>query len=140
MIRFLLSLLANLATAAVALLIAWWILPPDWMHVELPGFLIAVAVFALVQALISPFIFNVARKHASALLGGIGLVSTFVALLIAGLFPGGIFISGWGWLLAPLIVWIITALGSWILVGILINRYITKRQKEKAIRRVAGTA
>ena len=72
MIRFLLTLLANLVTAAVALLIAWWILPDQWMTVQWHGFFIAVAVLALVQAIIGPFIFNVARKHASALLGGIG--------------------------------------------------------------------
>ncbi len=138
MIRFLLSLLAHLFSAALALLIAWWILPPEWMKVELGGFFVAVGVLALVQAIIGPFIFNVARKHASALLGGIGLVSTFIALLVASLFPGGITINGWGWVLAPLIVWIVTALGGWILVGVVIQRYITKRDKEKAIRKVTG--
>lgn len=140
MIRFLLSLLANLVVAAIALLIAWWILPPEWFRVELGGFLVAVAVFALAQAILSPFIFNMARKYASAILGGIGLVSTFVALLVASLFPGGITIGGWGWVLAPLIVWLVTALGTWLLVGVVINRYITRRDKEKAVRRVTGTA
>ncbi|MBL5975535.1 MAG: hypothetical protein D3X82_17800 [Candidatus Leucobacter sulfamidivorax] len=140
MIRFLLTLLANLVTAAVALLIAWWILPDQWMTVQWHGFFIAVAVLALVQAIIGPFIFNVARKHASALLGGIGLVSTFVALLVASLFNGGITISGWGWALAPLVVWIITALGGWILVGLIIERRFDRRAREKEIRRVTGAS
>jgi hypothetical protein len=73
-------------------------------------------VFTVAQAILAPFIFNVARQYASALLGGIGLVSTFVALLIASLFPDGIRIEGVvTWILATLIMWIITALGTWLL-------------------------
>lgn len=139
MIRFFLSLLANLCVAALALLIAWWILPSEWMTVQLAGFFVAVAVLALVQAIITPFVFNMARKYASAMLGGIGLVSTFIALLVASFFSGGITLAGWGWVLAPLIVWLITALGGWILVGIVIARFITRREKEKAIRKVTGS-
>lgn len=138
MIRFLLSLLANLFSAAIALLIAWWVLPHEWMTVQWAGFFVAVAVLAFVQAIITPFVFNVARQHASAMLGGIGLVSTFIALLVASLFPGGITLAGWGWVLAPLIVWLITALGGWILVGVVIHRYISRRDKEKAIRKVTS--
>jgi hypothetical protein len=44
-----------------------------------------------------------------------GIRST-VALLIASLFPGGITVDGWvTWILATLTVWIITALGTWLL-------------------------
>ena len=72
--------------------------------------------FALAQSILTPFIVNMARKYAPAVLGGIGLVSTFVALLIASFFPGGITITGIDtWVLASLIVWLITALGGWLL-------------------------
>lgn len=80
------------------------------------GFLVAIGVFALAQSVLTPFIINMARKYAPAVLGGIGLVSTFVALLIASFFPGGITITGIDtWALASLIVWLITALGGWLL-------------------------
>ncbi|MFB9308259.1 uncharacterized membrane protein YvlD (DUF360 family) [Agromyces hippuratus] len=114
MIRFLIRTLISLVTVAIGLLVASWILPD--FHIEWGGFLIAIVVFTIAQAVLGPFIFNVARQHASAILGGIGLVSTFVALLIASLFPGGITIDGWvTWVLATLTIWIITALGTWLL-------------------------
>jgi len=114
MVRFLIRAAIFLVTAALGLLIAAWILPD--FHIEWGGFLVAAAVFAIAQSLLSPFVFNLARKYASAILGGIGLVSTFLALLIASLFPGGIRVEGAvTWVLATLIVWIVTALGGWVL-------------------------
>ncbi|MGR0218519.1 phage holin family protein [Agromyces sp. ZXT2-6] len=114
MVRLLISFAISLVSAALGLLIAAWIL--EDFHVEPGGFIVAVLVFAIAQAILSPFIFNVARQYASALLGGIGLVSTFVALLIASLFPGGIRVDGVvTWVLATLIIWIVTALGIWLL-------------------------
>ncbi|GAA2858946.1 phage holin family protein [Microbacterium arabinogalactanolyticum] len=126
MIRFLIRAAISLGTSAVALLVCFWVLPD--FGLSLGGFLTAVIVFAIAQAVLSPFIFNVARKHASAILGGIGLVSTFVALLIASLFPGGLHISGVAtWILSTLIVWIITALGTWLLPLIFLKKTVTKR-------------
>lgn len=114
MVRFLINIAISLVTAALGLLVNSWILPD--FHLDVGGFLIAVVVFTVAQAILAPFIFNVARQYASALLGGIGLVSTFVALLIASLFPDGIRIEGVvTWILATLIMWIITALGTWLL-------------------------
>ena len=114
MLRFLIRLAIYLGTAALALVITSLIL--TGFRISASGFLIAIGVFALAQSILTPFIVNMARKYAPAVLGGIGLVSTFVALLIASFFPGGITISGIDtWVLASLIVWLITALGGWLL-------------------------
>jgi uncharacterized membrane protein YvlD (DUF360 family) len=114
MVRFLVNVAVSLVMAAVGLLLAAWLLPD--FHLETGGFLVAVIVFTIAQAVLAPFTFNIARKYASAILGGIGLVSTFVALLIASLFPGGIRIDGVvAWVLATLIMWVVTALGTWLL-------------------------
>jgi hypothetical protein len=128
-VRFLFSVATNLITSAVALLLAYWILPQVTLHVS--GFIVAVVVFALAQGILSPFIFNLARQYASAILGGIGLVSTFVALWIATLFPDGLEIRGLGWILAPLLVWIVTALGGWILMGAVFKRYLNTGDDRK---------
>ncbi|HTN54806.1 MAG TPA: phage holin family protein [Microbacterium sp.] len=126
MTRFLIRIAISLGTVAVALLVCFWVLPD--FGLSLAGFLTAVIVFTIAQALLSPLIFNLARKHASAILGGVGLISTFVALLIASLFPGGLHIRGIGtWILATLIVWIITALGTWLLPLIFLKKTVTKR-------------
>lgn len=120
---------SHLISSAIALLLANWILPQVTLHAT--GFIVAVVVFALAQSILSPFIFNIARQYASAILGGIGLVSTLVALWVATLFPDGLSITGLGWVLAPLCVWIVTALGGWILMGFVFKRTLAKLENKK---------
>lgn len=114
MVRLLIRIGINLATAALGLLVASWVIPGVTLSAS--GFIVAVVVFTIAQTLLGPFVFNLARKHADAILGGIGLVTTFLALFVATLFPGGLHIADLtAWVLAPLVVWIVTALGGWIL-------------------------
>ncbi len=114
MIRLLIRVGINLATAALGLLVASWVIPGVTLSVS--GFIVAVVVFTIAQSLLGPFVFNLARKHANAILGGIGLITTFLALFVATLFPGGLQINDLtAWFLAPLVVWLITALGGWAL-------------------------
>ena len=62
----------------------------------------------------------------SWLLGGIGIISTFAALLIVVLLPiGGLRITdALGWILGPVVVWIITALCTVVLPLLLIKREV----------------
>lgn len=125
MIRLLIRVAINLATAALGLLVASWVIPGVTLSAS--GFTVAVVVFAIAQTLLGPFVFNIARKYADAILGGIGLVTTFLALFVATLFPGGLRIAGvTAWLLAPLVVWVITALGGWILAAIFLKKTVQK--------------
>lgn len=130
MIRFLVNLLVHLVFAALALLVAAWLV--DGVSLHFGGFLVAVGVFALAQAILGPFVFNMARQYASAVLGGIGLVSTLLALWVATLFPGGLSINGvTAWVLAPLIVWIVTALGGWLVGVLFIEKWLARREERK---------
>lgn len=114
MVKFLVRAVTSLVVAALGLLVCSWIV--GGFGISLEGFLVAVAVFALAQSLLAPLIRDAVSKHADALLGGIGLISTFVALLIASLFPGGLRVDGVStWVLATFVVWIVTALGGWLL-------------------------
>lgn len=114
MARFALRTVVFLGTAALGMLVVWWVL--DDVTLSLPGFLTATIVFALAQSLFAPIARTVTRRYAPALLGGVGLISTFVALLVATLFPGGLQISGvTTWILATVLVWIVTALGALLL-------------------------
>ena len=133
MIRFLIRAAIFLGTAAIGILVAAAILPD--FQVSPSGALLAIAIFAIAQSLLAPFILKQARRSAPALLGGIGLVSTFVALLIASFFPGGISVTGniiVTWILATLIVWIITALGAWLLPLIFLKDRAEKRRAADA--------
>ena len=40
-----------------------------------------------IQSILSPWVFKITRRHAPAMLGGIGIIATFVALLIVVLIP-----------------------------------------------------
>lgn len=114
MIRLLLNVAIALGSSAVAILVATWLL--DDMTVKASGFVVAVIVFTLAQAVLSPFITKVAARNAPAFLGGIGLVSTLVALVIANVFTDGLAISGVAtWVLASLIVWLVTAVAAFFL-------------------------
>ncbi len=81
------NLAINLATAAIGLLLASWWVPGVTLQVS--GFVLAVAVYTVAAALFGPFVFSMARKYASALLGGIGLVAPQLARWVATRFPGG---------------------------------------------------
>lgn len=131
MIRFLINIGVSLGTAAVAMLVANIALTN--FHIELSGFFIAVAVFTIAQAILAPFVFNMARKYAPAVLGGIGLVSSFLALLVTSFFPGGLQIAGIStWISATLIIWVITALGTWLLGAFLIKKFVTNKATKKS--------
>ncbi|MGH1525171.1 phage holin family protein [Leifsonia sp. L25] len=126
MVRFLIRAAIFVVTAALGLLVASWILPG--FHLDWEGLLVAVLVFAVAQSILAPFIFNLARKYASAMLGGIGLVSTLVALLVASLLPGGIRVDDFlTWILAALVVWVVTALGGWLLPLIFLKKKVAAR-------------
>ncbi|MBC9926467.1 MULTISPECIES: phage holin family protein [unclassified Leucobacter] len=134
MIRFLWHVLVQVVLAAAALLIAGWLI--DGVELHVGGFFVAVGVFALAQSLLGPFVFNMARQYASAVLGGIGIVTTFLALWIATLFPGGLQISGVSaWIATPVIVWVITALGTWILMGLIIEKKLAAKAEMKRVAR-----
>ncbi|WP_426310347.1 phage holin family protein [Cellulosimicrobium sp. E-16] len=133
MIRFLLSFAINVVLAAVGLLVASSLF--DGVTVHASGFVVAVLIFAVAQAILAPFVFNVARKYASAILGGIGLVSTFLALWVATLIGDGLEISGAStWIGVTVVVWLIGALGGWFLGWLVLTRWWDRRQEQKRIR------
>ena len=131
MIRFLLSVAISLVSAALALLVAAWLI--DGVTVQTTGFVVAVVVFSVAQGLLGPFVFNVARKYASAVLGGIGLVSTVLGAVRGDAVPRRPADQGLtAWIVTPLVVWLITALGTWILGALIIQRWWERRQQRSS--------
>ncbi|KJQ53168.1 hypothetical protein [Microbacterium sp. SA39] len=90
------------------------------------GFVICIVVFAIVQSMLAVLTGKLAHRHAPVLTGGMGIISTLVALVIVVLLPiGGLRIVDLsGWLLGALIVWLITALGSVLLPRIFLKRRV----------------
>lgn len=125
MVRLLLNTLVFLGSAAIGLLAADRLV--SGVSVSWRGFVVAVVVFALAQAILSPFIAKMASRYASAFLGGIGLVSTFVALLLASVLTHGLSIRGAGtWVAATVVVWLVTAVATMLLPLLVVKKKIGK--------------
>ena len=71
-------------------------------------------------------------RHAqldAAAIGGIGLISTLIALLIATAMGDALTISGFmAWVLAALLVWVITALGGWAVMAWWMKKRVAARR------------
>ena len=132
MIMFLLRALIFLVSAAVGLIVADLVLPGfviDWRSPL--GFFLAIVIFAVLQSVLAPWLARVAQRNAPALLGGIGIVSTFVALVVVVLIPGaGLTITTpwWTWLVAPVIVWLVTALATLFLPMLFLKKKVAERR------------
>ena len=112
-----------LASSAIGLLIAAWLV--KGVSVRVAGFIVAVVVFAVAQAILAPFIAKMANRYASALLGGIGLVSTLVALILASALTNGLTIRGLGsWIAATVVVWLVSALATMLLPMLVIKKKV----------------
>ncbi|MFJ2618743.1 phage holin family protein [Glutamicibacter sp. NPDC087344] len=130
MVIFLIRAAIYVATAALGLLVGSWILPE--FHLALSGFLIAVLVFAVAQSVLGPFVFRMTNRYAPAAIGGFGLISTLISLIVASFFPNGLTINGFTtWILAALVVWATTTLGSWLLPLIFLKKRLAQRDAAK---------
>lgn len=121
MVRFLLRIAIFLGSSALGLLVAAWLVPG--VSVSAWGFVAAVVIFAVAQGVLSPFFLKMANRYASAFLGGIGLVSTLVALVLASVFTHGLSISGIGsWIAATGVVWLVTAVATVVLPALFLKK------------------
>jgi hypothetical protein len=133
-IAFLIRAAIFLGSSALGLIVADLLLPGFVIHWSNPlGFLLAIVIFTILQSVLSPWILKVTTRHASPLIGGIGIVSTFVSLFVVVLIPAaGLGISDLtAWFLAPLIVWIVTALATWLLPRFLIKEKVADKTAAK---------
>lgn len=127
MVRFLVNTLIFLGSAAVGL----WVtaLVVDGFSVSAAGLIIATVIFAILQSILSPFIFKMTTKYASAFTGGVGLVSTFVSLFITSLFGDYLTVDGVStWFVATVLVWLFTAVATWLLPLIFLRNQVEKRK------------
>lgn len=131
MLTLVIRALIFLVSAFLGLIAADLLVPGFTLHWnDWWGVLLAVVIFAVLQSVLAPWLFTITRRHANAFLGGIGLLSTFVALLIAVVIPAaGIGINGpLAWILGTLTVWLVTALATWLLPPLFIKKKVDQRR------------
>ena len=127
MVRLLVSAAIWLGSATIGLLAAKWLL--DGMTIDLGSFVVVVLIFAVLQAVLTPFLIKVTHRNAPALLSGVGLLSTFLALFITTVVSSGMSITGLDtWVLATLIVWIVTMLATFLLPMLFVKKAVDRRR------------
>jgi uncharacterized membrane protein YvlD (DUF360 family) len=126
MVRFLVRIGVLLLANAVGLLVANYVL--DDMEVDASAFIMAVVIFTVVLALMTPFMANVLRKQQSAALGGVALIATLISLVITDLISDGFTVSGIGtWVLAAVIVWAASLIAAFLLPYLGLKKYLQER-------------
>lgn len=102
--RLILSIVVQIIANAIALVVANLLL--EDMTLNISGFLIAVGVFTLLTAIITPMLRQAALKKSPALLGSTALVTSLVALIGTNVLTDGLDITGLTtWVLAAVVVW-----------------------------------
>lgn len=124
---FVVRLIVFLGSAAIGLFVAQLVITDvsvDWLP-----FLVVVVIFAILQAALAAVIAPFARDKAPALVGLVGLVSTFLALLISNLLLDGLDVTGGAltWLWASLLVWVVTLLAT-----LLLGRFLGRPKTDPA--------
>ena len=124
MITHLLRLGIFLASAALGLIVADLVLE-DFTIVwaEWWGFLLCIVIFALVQTALAWIAEKFLHRVLPILVGGVGILSTIIALLIVVLLPiGGLRLDGFaGWIAGGVIVWLVTAIVTVVLTKLLLD-------------------
>ena len=109
--QILLRAVVLLGSWAIGLLVAVWVVPG--VSVSVSGFIVAVVLFSVAQAILSLLILRLPRAYASLLLGGTGLALTVVALSLASVLTHGFNIRGIAsWVAATVVVWLVTTVGA----------------------------
>lgn len=101
----------------------------DGMSLNATGFVVAVAVFTVVFALLQPFLISVLRRSPGPVLGGVALIATLASLIITELLTDGLSIRGVGtWIAATVIVWLGSVLAAFILPYLGLKKYLEERR------------
>lgn len=122
MVRVLIRAAIFLGSAAVGLFVAALVVPE--MSIGWQSFVVVVAIFAVLQSVLAPFITKIAVKNASVLVGAAGLLSTVAALLITAALVDGLAIRGGvgPWVYASVVVWLVTMVAALLLPLLLVRR------------------
>jgi putative membrane protein len=123
MIRLLLSTVIHLAANAIGLLLAAVLL--DGLTVSGTAFVLAVAIFTVVEVVLGPLIRQLAVTKANALLGSTSLVVTLLGLFVTSVISDGLRIEGLStWALGTVIVWLASLLATILLPLVLVKKKV----------------
>jgi hypothetical protein len=128
-IRFIVRTAIVLVGNAVGLIVASLVF--HGFDIDVTGFILSLILFTVVVALLTPFLMNAMQRGRSnsAAVGGVALISTFLALLVTDLLTDGLSINGVGaWIGATVVVWLASLLAVFILPFFGLKKYLDERR------------
>ena len=123
MIRLVLRTLIAVAANAIGLIVAAFLL--DGMDIDVTSFIVAVVIFTIVFAVLTPFLAVQLRRLGNGAIGATALIATLVSLIVTDLLSDGFTISGvvaWG--VAPVIVWLAALVAAFVLPFLGLKKYL----------------
>ena len=127
MIRLIVRTIVAVLANAIGLLVAAAVL--DDFSLDVAGFVVAVIIFTITFALLQPFLAAQFRRAGSAVLGGVALIATLIALIVTDLISDGLNISGVGtWIAATVIVWLAAVIAAFVLPFLGLRKYMEERR------------
>ena len=127
MIRLLVRTLIALAANAVGLIVASVVL--DGFEINVASFVVAVVIFTVVFAVLTPFLAVQLRRLGNGAIGATALIATLVSLIVTDLLSDGFTISGVGtWIGAAVIVWLAALVATFVLPFLGLKKYLDERR------------
>jgi uncharacterized membrane protein YvlD (DUF360 family) len=125
-IRLIVRTAVALAANALGLIVAAALL--DGMDLDLASFILAVVIFTIVFAVLTPFLAVQLRRLGNGAMGATALIATLVSLIVTDLISDGFTIDGVGtWIGAAIIVWLAALVATFILPFLGLKKYLDER-------------
>jgi uncharacterized membrane protein YvlD (DUF360 family) len=126
-IRLIVRTLIALAANAVGLIVASIVL--DGFEINVASFIVAVVIFTVVFAVLTPFLAVQLRRLGNGAIGATALIATLVSLIVTDLLSDGFTISGVGtWIGAAVIVWLASLVAAFVLPFLGLKKYLEERR------------
>ena len=126
MIRLIVRTAVAVAANAIGLIVAAAVL--DGMDIDAASFIVAVVIFTIVFAVLTPFLAVQLRRLGNGAIGATALIATLVSLVVTDLVSDGFSISGVGtWIGAAIIVWLAALVATFILPFLGLKKYLEER-------------
>jgi uncharacterized membrane protein YvlD (DUF360 family) len=127
MIRLLVRTVIAVAANAVGLIVASLVL--DGFSINVASFVVAVVIFTIVFAVLTPFLAVQLRRLGNGAIGATALIATLVSLVITDLLSDGFTISGVGtWIAAAVIVWLAALVAAFVLPFLGLKKYLEENR------------
>ncbi|HET7516072.1 MAG TPA: phage holin family protein [Gaiella sp.] len=127
MIRLLVRTAIAVAANAVGLIVASLVL--DGFSINVASFIVAVVIFTIVFAVLTPFLAVQLRRLGNGAIGATALIATLVSLVITDLLSDGFSISGVGtWIAAAVIVWLAALVAAFVLPFLGLKKYLEENR------------